>query len=327
MVMTRVSSGRAIVARALLVRVPYLRPPPHLEERKLGLHFKSWNGANKLEVNRITSKLKEDTPKKKEGKRGNIKGNTWKSMARMKSSIAEVECSVVGYTSCLTYPSGSGNHLAYLCPKAYESKRQFEKLSRWISKKMRWLGIYWKREPQQCGVTHYHLLYFVKKGGHTEDEVLQAMRRIMVKWCEITTGDSTSPLHSEHEKQLSVHLHETNFQSAKKGDNLFNYLGKYLSKDSGDVPEGYDDEGGGKWWGKINKDKIPTVKPKEGTIKLSDKKETAVMRALYRLRDRRKQAAYDSLHHTGKPLVSRDKLARAIHKDPSNWFEYQPTMR
>ncbi len=62
------------------------------------------------------------------------------------------------------------------------------------------------------------------------------------------------------------------------------------------MPEGYNNEGGGRWWGKVNADMLPRVEPKERTVKLADIAEKQAMRALYKLRDMQKQAVYDSLH-------------------------------
>ena len=44
--------------------------PPHLIEREKGLRIKVWNGANKIELERVSDKLREMPPKKREqGKR------------------------------------------------------------------------------------------------------------------------------------------------------------------------------------------------------------------------------------------------------------------
>jgi len=289
----RGSARRADEAHGTACHSAITPPPPHLTERDKGLRIKVWNGANKIEVERVIDKLHEMPPKKTEqSKRGKVTVCTWKSMRRMRMDMAEMDANQDAYTSALTFPS----HLRHLCPEASGAKIYFQALQRWINKKYRWLGIYWKREPQKNGVTHYHLLYFLN--GHSEEKVLAAMGEILRKWCEITTGKGTAFPTEEHEKQLAVHLHEKNRQPVKKGESFFNYLGKYLSKDGGNVPEGYNNEGGGRWWGKVNADMLPRVEPKEKTIKLADVTEKQVMRMIYRLRDARKQAAYDALHPT-----------------------------
>ncbi|HCC21510.1 MAG TPA: hypothetical protein DEP88_09725 [Verrucomicrobiales bacterium] len=148
-------------------------------------------------------------------------------MRRMRLDMAEMEARQDAYTSFLTYPSA----LRHLCPEAKEAKIHLKALNRWISKKYRWLAIYWKREPQKNGTTHYHLVYFLN--GHSEEKVLVAMGEILRKWCKITTGEGTAFPTEEHEKQLSVHLNEENRQAVKKGESFFNYMGNTFLKMGG----------------------------------------------------------------------------------------------
>ena len=282
-------------------------PPPEVRQEK-GLRVKVWKGANKITLNRITDTCEIEREKRKANKRGKVRGPTWTSMRRLKSDLAEVERQTTAFTSCFTYPS----KIKKLCPNAAESKAQFLIVCKWINKRLPWLPVYWKMEPQKNGITHYHLLYFQLEGV-TEEKLRAAILAIMAKWCRLTTGTGTGFPLCEHEKQKQWHEHEKNFQPVKKGDSFFHYLGKYLSKDSGEIPEGYCDEGGGRWWGKINAAMIPRVQPVDKTLRLGDQKEKQVMRVVYKLRDQRKQAAYDSLHNVAEnPRQQRDMLHRAI---------------
>lgn len=292
-------------------------PPPHLIERKKGLRIKQWPKANKIEVERVVDKFSNIAlQKKQKTKRGKVTDCTWKSMNRLKKDLAEIESDQEAYTSFLTYPSA----LRELCPDAAGAKEHFKSLQRWINKKYRWLGIYWKREPQKNGVTHYHLLYFLH--GHSKEKVLSAIGVILSKWCQSTTGEGTAFPMEEHQKQLEVHLHEKNRQPVKKGESFFNYLGKYISKDGGKVPEGYNNEGGGRWWGKVNADKLPRVQPKEITVKMPEELEKRVIRMIYKLRDARKQAAYDALHFVARnPRADCFKLTRELSMLPDWSFK------
>lgn len=286
-----------------------ISPPPTPEPKlERGLRVKVWKGANKITLNRVTDTCEIKDEKEKPKKRGKITDCTWASMRRLKSDLAEVERQTIAFTSCFTYPS----QIKELCPNAAESKAQFLIMCKWMNKHLPWLPIYWKREPQKNGITHYHLLYF-QLDGVTEEQLKAAILLIMRKWCRLTTGTGSGFPLCEHEKQLSWHTHDKNFQAVKKGDSFFNYLGKYLSKDSGEIPEGYCNEGGGRWWGKVNGDMIPRVEATDKTLRLGDQKEKQCMRIAYKLRDQRKQNSYDGLHHVAEnPRQQREWLHRAI---------------
>lgn len=287
--------------------------PEKTLKKEQGLRLKVWKGANLMELERVKSpKYEIDEPekeeeKKKKPKRGKVTGCTKAAMRRMRKDMAKVDASQDARSSCLTYPQQE----KHLCPNAKESKKHLQILQKWCDNKFPWLGLYWKREPHKSGITHYHLLYFLN--GRSDAEVWEAMKQVLFEWCCITTGSGSGFPAVEHEKQLLWHLDERNYEKVQEGMSFFNYLGKYLSKGSNEVPDGYDNEGGGNWWGRFNKKAIPYVEAVEKTVKIDDKKEKAAVRIFYKLRDKRKQAGFDSLHFTSSnPRVDRDTLARAM---------------
>jgi len=285
--------------------------PRSTPKKKKGLRVKVWKGANLIEIERVTSNKyeldkdeEEDKPKEKRGK---VTGCTHGAMRRMRKDMAKVESTQEAYSSCLTYPQ----QFIELCPHAKGAKIHWQELQRWISNHFPWLGAYWKREPHKSGITHFHLLYFLQ--DRTEEELRDAVSQILFEWCMITTGEGTSFPAEEHKKQLIWHLHDNNFEKVKKGMSFFNYLGKYISKGSGDVPDGYNNEEGGNWWGRVNKKSIPYVVPVEKTVRLGNKDEARVERAFRKLIVQRRQDALDSLHPVfSDPRFGRDLLARAM---------------
>lgn len=271
-----------------------------------------WKGGNLIEVERVkmpSYELPKSEDDEEKPKRGKVTENTKGAMRRMRKDMAKVHAKQKAFTSCLTYPQ----ELIELCPDAAGAKKDWQALQRWIDNKFPWFGGYWKREPHKSGITHFHLLYFLN--GSSEELVRETMQQILFEWCCITTGKGSAFPDVEHQKQLKWHLDERNFEKVKEGMSFFNYLGKYLSKNSNEIPDGYNNENGGNWWGKFNKRAIPYVEALENTKKLQDKLEKDAMRMMYRTRLKRKQAGFDSLHHTSpNPRQDRDSLARALWK-------------
>ncbi|MBK1830901.1 hypothetical protein JIN77_09200 [Verrucomicrobiaceae bacterium R5-34] len=131
------------------------------------------------------------------------------------------------------------------------------------------------------------------------------------KWCAISSEGQSD---EEKAKQLEWHLHENNFERMR-GDSFFDYLGKYISKDGGDMPDGYVNEGGGKWWGKINQASIPYALEVDETPAVDLVMQRRIMRTIYKLRERRMQGALDALHPVAEnPRLQRDLLAKAIYQ-------------
>lgn len=98
------------------------------------------------------------------------------------------------------------------------------------------------------------------------------------------------------------------------GKSFFDYFAKYISKNSGGVPMGYCNEGGGAWWNKINKKSIPLSVKKEKIVPLSKEQEKSVMRPLYKLRDVRKQKRLDRLSITENPRLAAEQLERVLNQ-------------
>lgn len=282
-------------------------PQKRLKKRR-GLRLKVWKGANLMEIERVKfdqHDVDESPKKEKPPKRGKVTTCTKGAMRRMRKDMAKVNKEQIARSSCLTYPQRK----IHLCPNAKQSKKQLQLLQRWVDRHFPWLGLFWKREPHKSGITHYHLLYFLN--GRTDDEIWDAMKQILSEWCIITTGPDSGFPAEEHEKQLRWHLDERNYEKVKEGTSFFNYLGKYLSKGSNEVPETYDNEGGGNWWGRFNKKSIPYVEAIEKTARIGEEKEKLAYRAFLKAREKRTQAAFDSLHYVStNPRFNRDKLAR-----------------
>ncbi|MBK1829706.1 hypothetical protein JIN77_03135 [Verrucomicrobiaceae bacterium R5-34] len=236
-----------------------------------------------------------------EGKRGNISKLTPATMRRLKRDLGEVVADTEAYTFCLTYPD--------LFPSAKVARAHFNKLTRWCSRK-RWraFGAHYKREPQKRGATHFHILIYCNEGEEVARKCADAWLR---KWCAISSEGQSD---EEKAKQLEWHLHENNFERMR-GDSFFDYLGKYISKDGGNMPEGYVNEGGGKWWGKINRASIPYAVEVDQTPEVALTMQRRIMRVIYKLREKRMQGALDALHPAAEnPRLQRDQLAKAIYQ-------------
>lgn len=214
---------------------------------------------------------------KNQGKRGVVTCFSFKSQRQMKRSLATVDAKAEAFTGCLTYGAEF--------PDASESKGHFVCFQRWVSKRFPGYGFYWKREPQKRGATHYHLLGFLP--GSLE-EAEQVWNKIMAKWVEIVGYSG-----EEKAKHLRWHLNPRNFEKVQSEKGFFHYLAKYLAK--GDEPTDYDYEGGGRWWGRINKKAIPYV---EKETELLDCEDTAKRqhRFLARLRESKAKQSLGRLH-------------------------------
>lgn len=291
----RAPASHGTACHSAISPVPTLKLPSKrqqaLEEKQV-ITLNVWKDGNKIEV----KPAPVTRPHPCQTVRGKITVLTAKVMRRLRRKLAEVHRGAVAYTFCLSYPEQF--------PDASVAREHFKKLQRYINWKHKEWGMFYKREPQQRGATHFHMLAFL---GEDEELAKEIAHSILQKWCQITTGSD--------EKQLTVHLHETNFQRMK-GESFFNYLGKYIAKDSDKMPEGYANEGGGRWWGEVNKKSIPWADKEEESIGLGQPKlQKQIMRIYYRLRQNRAQAAVDSLHFVCKnPRLNAERLFRAIMK-------------
>ena len=237
-----------------------------------------------------------------ESKRGNISKLTPATMRRMKRDLGEIEADTEAYTFCLTYPVEF--------PTAKVARAHFNKLTRWCARK-RWkaFGAHYKREPQKRGATHFHILLYCNEGEEAARECAHAWLR---KWCAISSEGQSD---ENKAKQLDVHLHETNFEKMR-GDSFFDYLGKYIGKDGGNMPDGYINEGGGKWWGKINKAAIPYAVEVDETPDIDLEQQWQIKRIFCKLREQRAQGAIDSLHFVASnPRLQCEQLAKALYRN------------
>jgi len=232
-----------------------------------------------------------------ESKRGDVTCMSSKSMRNMKRSLAKVRRDLQAFTFCLSYGE--------TFPNAGDSKAEFIQWQRWLCRHFPEVGIYWKREPQKRGATHYHILAFMEGGEEQAKAIGQSM---LVKWCEIANDQYGG---EQFAKALKVHTHDSNFQRMK-GDNFFNYLGKYISKTDGSMPDGYDLEGGGRWWGVINRKAIPYGEEVETSHdQLSRKEGKMLERICYRLRQDRASKACD----LGTSELVREKVINSFNNE------------
>ena len=203
-----------------------------------------------------------------------------------------VEKHHTAYTFALTYGEDY--------PDAKESKEELIRLQRWVCKNFPWLGAFWKREPQKRGATHYHILAFM---GEDHEKAKDIAMRILLKWCDIANSKYDP---DQYVKALKVHTFideenwgtdrdtKSNFQ-IMRGANFFNYLAKYIAKSQDSMPEGYDLEGGGRWWGYFNRKSIPWGKEFISNYDaFTRKKNKQLERLIYRIRQSRANAACDN---------------------------------
>ena len=223
-------------------------------------------------------------------KRGGITKCSAGAMRRLKRFLSELDAGQSAYTFLLSYPASKA-------PDAAGARVHLNKLNRWIAKVFSAYGMVYKREPHLSGITHFHYLAFL---GEDEELAELIAKAIMAKWCDITTGGDP--------EQRWFHLVGPAKAEGKgafqkmKGESFFNYLGKYLSKDQ--HATAYDFEGGGKWWGKVNKDAFVFSEVTE------DETSTAIIRTLFRLRESRSRRYHES------------RLQRVLELDqkPSDWL-------
>ena len=228
----------------------------------------------------------------KPSKRGKIQGMSSKSMRNLKRKCAMMEKHHSAYTFALTY----GEQF----PDAKGSKAELVRLQRWVCKKFPTAGFFWKREPQKRGATHYHFLAFL---GEDHEKSRDIALRILIKWCDIANSSYGS---GQYEKALKVHtfIDEKNWGTDKdtrsnfqlmKGANFFNYLAKYIAKSADAMPDGYDLEGGGKWWGYFNRASLPWGEESVSNYdEFSRAKNKQLERIVYNVRQHRAIAACDN---------------------------------
>ena len=247
------------------------------------------------------------TPDTVTSKRGKVTIMSTKSMRNLRRKCAEVRNDAVAWTFALTY----GDKF----PTAAISKKQFQTLQRWWNKNFPEVGAFQKREPQKRGATHYHLLCFIED----PETAKSVIRAISEKWCFIANSEYGQ---DQLEKCLKVHLHPSNCQKMK-GKSFFSYLSKYLAKGSDAMPDGYVDQGGGNWWGYVNKSSIPWAEKVEEELEkeIPVAKCKHVERTFYRYRQYQADlasqfATSDLMKHSADSLMGGTFIDHAEHFKP-----------
>ena len=305
-------------SRALLVTVPNL-PPPIISTPSGGLLRKrsspligDFEGGNLISMKPRYNPIRSSKVSLKGRK---ITSCTKSAMRRLMEDLAKLDKTIPAYTFALTY----GDKF----PDASQARKDVNKLNRWIAKRFSDLGLHYKREPQKRGATHFHYLFQNSSFSYAKF----ASEKILRKWCDIANlrfGED------QMRKSLDFHLYidpvesrrgtdsdRSNFQVVR-GKNFFNYLGKYMSKGDDSMPDGYDLEGGGKWWGRVNRKSMMYVEevmsePAEDDSVMASR----VERTFYKLRQKRAQVASDraTSHLIQKTdLWSFNGAAHSFHK-------------
>lgn len=110
------------------------------------------------------------------------------------------------------------------------------------------VGAIWKVEPQRRGMPHYHLLILLPADHKTD---VEAEREWFARaWVEITLGTP---------EQYRVHRHGGTgaaWQQLESWEHVAGYTGKYVGKVV-NVPNESAWAKAGRWWGKVNADRLP----------------------------------------------------------------------
>ncbi len=178
----------------------------------------------------------------------------------------------------------------------------FTRIMRRLSASVRFSEVsgFWKRELQQRGAIHYHLLLY----GLAEDATRAGFQTWMVaQWASCFAPRLTD---EEREHHRWWHAREKNMDLVR---NFSAYFSKYLGKDeeaTGGLP--------GRWWGSFNKRKLPVSAKSEAA---TDVQANVMLHRLARkYRQKRMNAARhrgiakacDLVDRSGNPFVSEFEL-------------------
>ncbi len=199
-------------------------------------------------------------------------------------TLATMRRDEVAFTMALTLPGCEIERFSH--EMVIES---FQALMRRLSAKKAFAGVsgFWKREPQQRGALHYHLLLY----GIEDASVRSQLHAWLVRQWTSFFAPSLNDQEKEHHRWW--HARPENMQQVSDFHSYFaKYLGKTEDANGAAFP--------GRWWGSFNKRKLPVSPTSE--VKLSHR-ETVL---LQRLAQKRRQVLIDRAHHI--------RVTRALEK-------------
>lgn len=178
------------------------------------------------------------------GIRGKIAGLSDASRRNLMRYLAKLCRESEAYTLALTLP---GDFKSLSSAQIHEA---FKKLCNQFtgSRLFQTVGFVWKRELQQRGALHYHLLLY----GLENDETRRSFHRwIANHWNALVCVGLSEEERGKHHRW---HLHAKNMEKVR--GNIAGYFAKYLGKALESVCE----EIPGHWWGKVNCKALPVAK-------------------------------------------------------------------
>ncbi len=202
---------------------------------------------SRVETSKWTSQGARRNPKyarKGGGLKQQVKEFTTRSRRRMSQQLAQVDWRRV-------FDYGIGAHLVLTYPSEFPCPRKAaEHMEAWRERMRRVFGSqlfgFWKKEPQERGAPHYHLLLVVMNGQTCDgcgDYVYEVLRDVAIRsWVEVVGSDD--PAHAVH------HWRDRKVcQRVREWEHVVRYVGKYVGKPT--KTDGWDQPG--RFWGKINR--------------------------------------------------------------------------
>lgn len=193
--------------------------------------------------------IAEDGEQDEAPKRGTISSFSWRSRNRLLDVVNSIDQAAAPASRwrfiTLTY------HLQDVTPRETKAHVQafLKRLDTFCGERV---GAIWKLEPQKRGMPHHHLLVLLPE-SHQAD--VEAEREWFAKaWVDITNGT---------EEQYLVHRYagarkdrRAAWQRLESWEHVAGYCGKYVGKVCS-VPNEAAWASAGRWWGKVNADKLP----------------------------------------------------------------------
>lgn len=206
------------------------------------------------------------SPPPKRVPRGKIETLSESSRRNLKLILHTITFEALAYTMALTLPGctdGISGTFAKSCFIKLCNRMSASRVSA-----IRLIGMMWKQELQRRGEVHFHLVIY----GVTEESRRTVQRWIAEQWNELICASSSA---EERAKHLWWHLRDGSTRSGRydlKADNMqevrdfAGYFAKYLGKD--EKAQAAREPIPGRWWGKVNGQKIPWAEMKEQEMPL-----------------------------------------------------------
>lgn len=248
-------------------------------------------GKERVEFWRGASLIRVTHGKTTEKHGGGIRGKAGFSPAsrrRLKNTLNKVKRAYLPIFVTLTYPEAF--------PDPETAKKHFINFCRRLEREFPKVGLVWKREFQERGATHFHLLVWGVSLGDLRSFV-------PLNWYKVA-GDGD-------EKHLLWHLGKLGkgnkhcVQPVYSSGQVMAYASKYMSKVERAM------EGVGRWWGVRGAENIPWGEME--TVKLKGPKQVfQLMRLMRRYMRLRKSFQYSSLYMGCNADFWYDRLDRLL---------------